>query len=131
MKILVAEDSELNFEMLAECLGIGGHELSWARDGGQAIASLETGKFDLLLLDLHMPRVDGFAVLRWLRDNRTSLDMKVIVLTADDAVQAETLALGADAFLTKPLDLKQLSAAIKVVTGIAAGCNGLPSEAKS
>jgi DNA-binding response OmpR family regulator len=45
--------------------------------------------------------------------------MKVIVLTADDAVREETMALGADAFLTKPLDLKQLSAAIKVVTGIA------------
>ncbi len=131
MKILVAEDSELNFEMLAECLGIGGHELSWARDGEQAVASLETGKFDLLLLDLHMPRVNGFSVLRWLRDSGEVSDMKVIVLTADDAVQAETLALGADAFLTKPLDLKQLSAAIKFGTGIAAGCNGLPSEAKS
>lgn len=55
MKILVAEDSELNFEMLAECLGIGGHEVSLARDGEQAIASLAGGKFDLLLLDLHMP----------------------------------------------------------------------------
>lgn len=130
MRILVAEDSELNFEMLAECIGVGGHELSWARDGEQTIASLGAGEFDLLLLDLHMPRVDGFAVLRWLRDKRVSLDMKVIVLTADDAARSEALALGADAFLIKPLDLKQLSAAIKVVTGIAAGCNGSPSEAK-
>jgi two-component system OmpR family response regulator/two-component system response regulator QseB len=127
MKILIAEDSELNFEMLAACLGVGVHDVSWARGGEEAIGELATGKFDLLLLDLHMPRVDGFTVLRWLKD-RESSGMKVIVLTADDAVREETMALGADAFLTKPLDLKQLSAAIKVVTGIAAGCGGWPEE---
>lgn len=130
MRILVAEDSELNFEMLAECIGVGAHELTWARDGEQAIANLEASKFNLLLLDLHMPRVDGLSVLRWLQETRKSQEMKVIVLTADDAVRNEAMALGADAFLTKPLDLKQLSAAIKVVTGIAAGCNGSPSDAE-
>jgi DNA-binding response OmpR family regulator len=124
MRILIAEDSVLNFEMLAECLGVGVHEVSWARDGEQAISELGAGTFDLLLLDLHMPRVDGFSVLRWLSETQERGDMKVIVLTADDTVRAETMALGADAFLTKPLDLKQLSAAIKVVTGISAGCNG-------
>lgn len=127
MRILIAEDSELNFEMLAECIGVGEHKVWWARDGEQAITELGAAKFDLLLLDLHMPRVDGFTVLRWLRDKERT-DTKVIVLTADDAVREETLALGADAFLTKPLGLKQLSAAIKVVTGIAAGCNGGPEE---
>jgi DNA-binding response OmpR family regulator len=126
VRILIAEDSELNFEMLAECIGEGKHQLSWARDGEQAIAELGAGNFDLLLLDLHMPRVDGFTVLRSLQ-GRERTDMKVIVLTADDAVRQETMALGADAFLTKPLDLRQLSAAIKVVTGIAAGCGG-PEE---
>jgi DNA-binding response OmpR family regulator len=126
MRILIAEDSELNFEMLAECIGEGEHQLSWARDGEQAIAELGAGQFDLLLLDLHMPRVDGFTVLRSLQDQGRK-DMKVIVLTADDAVREETMALGADAFLTKPLDLRLLSAAIKVVTGIAAGCGG-PEE---
>ena len=126
MRILIAEDSELNFEMLAECIGEGEHQLSWARDGEQAIAELGAGQFDLLLLDLHMPRVDGFTVLRSLQDQERK-GMKVIVLTADDAVREETMALGADAFLTKPLDLRCLSAAIKVVTGIAAGCGG-PEE---
>jgi DNA-binding response OmpR family regulator len=126
MRILIAEDSELNFEMLAGCIGEGEHQLSWARDGEQAIAELGAGQFDLLLLDLHMPRVDGFTVLRSLQDQERK-DLKVIVLTADDAVREETMALGADAFLTKPLDLRLLSAAIKVVTGIAAGCGG-PEE---
>jgi len=126
MRILIAEDSELNFEMLAECIGVGDHELSWSRDGEQAIAELGAGKFDLLLLDLHMPRVDGFAVLKWVQDQGRA-DMNVIVLTADDARREDTMALGADAFLTKPLDLRELSAAIKVVTGVAAGCGG-PEE---
>lgn len=129
MRILIAEDSELNFEMLAECIGIGEHELCWARDGEQAIDEIGAGEFDLLLLDLHMPKVDGFAVLKWLQDQER-VDMKVIVLTADDAVHEDTMALGADAFLTKPLDLRQLSAAIKVVTGVAAGCGG-PQEPDS
>jgi CheY-like chemotaxis protein len=125
MRILIAEDSELNFEMLAECFSIGGHELSWARDGDQAIASLEGGDFDLLLLDLHMPRVDGLTVLKWLREARERSKMKAIVLTADDSkgIRDESLALGAAAFLTKPLDLKQLSTAIKEVTGTEAGCS--------
>jgi DNA-binding response OmpR family regulator len=127
MRILIAEDSELNFEVLAECLGVSGQEMSWARDGEQAIEILEASEFDLLLLDLHMPHVDGISVLKWLRETRESSEMKVIVLTADDGGRDESVALGADAFLTKPLDLKQLSAAIKVVTGIAAGCNG-PEE---
>jgi DNA-binding response OmpR family regulator len=72
-----------------------------------------------------MPRVDGFTVLKWLREAREKSEMKAIVLTADDsrAVRDETLALGAAAFLTKPLDLKQLSAAIKEVTGTDAGCS--------
>jgi len=119
MRILIAEDSELNFEVLAEFFSLGGHELSWARDGAEAIATLERGEFDLLLLDLHMPRVDGFTVLKWLRETRAKLEMKSIVLTADDsrAVRDETLALGAAAFLTKPLDLQQLSTAIQQVTG--------------
>ena len=121
MRILIAEDSELNFEMLAECFG--DHELSWSRDGEQAIAELGAGTFDLLLLDLHMPRVDGFAVLKWLQGQERA-DMKVIVLTADDAVREDTMALGANAFLTKPLDLGRLSAAIKAVSGVAAGCGG-------
>ena len=123
MRILIAEDSELNFEMLAEYFSIGGHELSWARDGDQAITSLEGGNFDLLLLDLHMPRVDGLTVLKWLREAREKSEMKAIVLTADDSkgIRDESLALGAAAFLTKPLDLKQLATAIKEVTGTEAG----------
>lgn len=103
--------------------------MSWAGDGELAIASLASGKFDLFYATCTW-RVDGFSVLLWQREGGEVSDMKVIVLTADDAVRAETMALGADAFLTKPLDLKQLSAAIKVVTGIAAGCNGSPSEAE-
>jgi CheY-like chemotaxis protein len=123
MRILIAEDSELNFEVLAEYFSIGGHELSWARDGDQAITSLEGGDFDLLLLDLHMPRVDGLTVLKWLREAREKSEMKAIVLTADDSkgIRDESLALGAAAFLTKPLDLKQLATAIKEVTGTEAG----------
>jgi len=121
VRILIAEDSALNFEMLAECLGVDLHDVSWARGGEEAIGEVAVRKFDLLLLDLHMPRVDGFTVLRWLQDHKSS-GMKVIVLTADDTARDEATNLGADAFLTKPLDLKQLSAVIKDVTGVQAGC---------
>ena len=126
---MIAEDSELNYEMLADCLSVGRHDVSWARDGQEAVASLEVHEFDLMLLDLHMPRFDGLSVLRWLRETSTR-GMKVIVLTADSRreMRETALSLGADAFPSKPLDLQELSTAIKAVTGMAAGCGRPPEE---
>src|SRR6266851_5465671 len=66
-EILVAEDNPLNFELVRDLLDARGHTVEWARDGEEALAKASSGKFDLLLLDLHMPRLDGLQVVRMLR----------------------------------------------------------------
>lgn len=129
LNVLVAEDSELNYEVLADCLGMGGHEVTWARDGEQALALLKERQFDLVLLDLHMPFIDGLNVLKSVRRTRATEHVTVIILTADamPEVRAKSLAAGADAFLAKPLDLDQLATTIKMVTGADAGCGSARS----
>ena len=108
--VLVAEDNPLNFELVRDLLDARGHTVEWARDGEEALAKARTGQFDLLLLDLHMPRLDGLQVVRALRATPPSRPLKVIALTADAmaGVRDDLFAAGVDGYLAKPLDLRAL-----------------------
>jgi CheY-like chemotaxis protein len=119
VKVLVAEDNGFNYEVLAEFLGEGSHEVSWAQDGEEALAMARTYAFDVLLLDVHMPRLDGLHVLRALRADPSTAATKVIMLTADAmlGIRQELAAAGADGLLTKPIDLTLLGREIDRVTG--------------
>jgi two-component system cell cycle response regulator DivK len=105
--ILVAEDNEINFELVRDLLEVDGHIVQWARDGIQALHALKADHFDLLLLDLHLPRLSGTDLLRSLRAEEATKYLRVIVLTADAMVgtQEAVRAAGADGFLTKPFDV--------------------------
>jgi CheY-like chemotaxis protein len=109
-RVLVAEDNPLNFELVHELLDARGHEVEWARDGEEALALARTGRFELLLLDLHMPKLDGLAVVRAIRSEAPLRDLRVIALTADAmvGVREDLFAAGVDAYLSKPLDLDAL-----------------------
>ena len=100
INILVAEDNPLNFELLQELLESLGHRIWWARDGQEALSLARTGGFDLLFLDLHMPRLNGLEVMVGLRGDPVRAHLKVIALTADamPAVRAELLRAGVDGF---------------------------------
>lgn len=121
LNVLVAEDNELNFEVLEVFLGSLGHFVTWAHDGEQVLETVRNGKFDLVLLDLHMPKVDGMQVMSALRGRQPADGLKVIVVSADVmvGVREALLKAGADAFLSKPIDLLKLDAQIKQLTGIA------------
>jgi len=108
--VLVAEDNPLNFELVRDLLDARGHAVEWARDGEEALAKARTGQFDLLLLDLHMPRLDGLQVVRALRAAPPVRPLKVIALTADAmaGVRDDLFAAGVDGYLAKPLDLRAL-----------------------
>ena len=110
INILVAEDNPLNFELLQELLDGLGHRTSWARDGHEAVSLAQTGVFDLLFLDLHMPRLNGLEVMGILHDDPARANLKVIALTADamPGVRSELLRAGVDGFLYKPLNLGRL-----------------------
>jgi CheY-like chemotaxis protein len=105
--VLVAEDNEINFELVRDLLEGGGHRVQWARDGIQALEALEANQFDLLLLDLDLPRLSGIEVLRRLRADDATRELRVIVLTADAMVGTREVVLtaGADGYLTKPFGL--------------------------
>jgi CheY-like chemotaxis protein len=117
-KVLVAEDNPLNFELVLDVLEGGGHEVTWAQDGVEAVRLARDGDFDIVLVDLHMPRLDGLGVVRLLRSDDRFATLRIIALTADamPGAREELLAAGVDAYLTKPLDLPGLIAAVDLPT---------------
>ncbi len=98
-----------------------GFTVDWVRDGDAADTALATGAFDLLLLDLGLPRLDGIALLRRLRER--GLTLPVLVLTARDGVHDRVAGLdaGADDYLIKPFDLAEVSARVRALLRRRAG----------
>ncbi len=98
-----------------------GHGVDWVGDGAAASAALRAATFDLVLLDLGLPRRDGLAVLRELRDRRDQTP--VIILTARDEVRDRVAALdaGADDYIVKPFDLDEVLARMRSVLRRAGG----------
>jgi two-component system, OmpR family, response regulator TctD len=113
MRILVIEDTEDVAEGIVGAVHRMGHETDWARDGEIADDLLSSYSYDLVLLDLMLPRLDGVSLLRRLRDRRN--DVPVLVLTARAAVdeRVQVLDLGADDYLCKPFDFSELQARIR------------------
>ncbi|QJP07683.1 response regulator [Pseudomonas multiresinivorans] len=116
MRILLAEDDQLLGDGIRAGLGLEGDTVDWVNDGVAAEQALETDEFDLLVLDLGLPRKDGLEVLRSLR-RRGDLT-PVLILTARDKVADRVAGLdaGADDYLTKPFDLDELLARVRALT---------------
>jgi DNA-binding response OmpR family regulator len=112
-RILLVEDEEAMIAGLEYALEKSGFEPSVARDGDAAAASLDRGGFDLVLLDLMLPKRSGFDVLKGLRAR--DADTPVILLTAkgQEADKVRGFDLGADDYVTKPFGLAELLARIK------------------
>jgi CheY-like chemotaxis protein len=116
LRILVAEDNEFNAQLLEQLLGRRGHRVQLATNGREALALAEADAFDLLLLDVHMPELDGFQVIEAVRKRERVAGghLPVIALTArarrEDREQC--LAAGMDDFLAKPIQAPDLWAAI-------------------
>ena len=117
--VLIVDDDELARLEAARCVENTGHRVSQAANGGQAIEMLRSERFDLMLLDLLMPDMDGYEVLRQLRSDATLPEIPVIVVTAvgDAASASKCLELGAASHLTKPLDHARLTGMIHSVIG--------------
>ena len=121
LRILVAEDNEFNAQLLEQLLVRRGHRVRLATNGREALALAEEGLFDLLLLDVHMPELDGFQVVRAIRERERAAGghLPVIALTARSRKEdrEQCLAAGMDDFLAKPIQAANLWAAIdRVVT---------------
>lgn len=115
MRILIAEDDAELADGLTQALRQSGHAVDRVRDGLLADRALSTTPFELLILDLGLPELDGFELLRRLRQRRN--DVMVLILTAEDDIESRIrgLDLGADDFLTKPFALGELEARIRAL----------------
>ena len=115
MRLLLVEDDAMIGAAAREGLRQEGHAVDWVRDGAQAEAAAANGVYDLVLLDLGLPRRDGLSVLRNLRGRHN--DVPVLVITARDAVADRVAGLdaGADDYLVKPFDFDELAARVRAV----------------
>jgi CheY-like chemotaxis protein len=113
---LVAEDNELSASLLEKLLARREHEVTLARNGRDALALAAGGGFDLLLLDVHMPELDGFQVVGAIRERERAAGghLPVVALTARSRKEdrERCLAAGMDEFLPKPIKADDLYAAI-------------------
>lgn len=121
MRILLVEDDLQLGDGLTVGLRQSGFAVDWVRDGEVADLALKTENFDLLVLDLGLPKLGGMEVLKRLR-GRSQL-LPVLVLTARDATgdKVSGLDAGADDYLVKPIDLDELAARIRALTRRTAG----------
>src|SRR5205823_10152109 len=116
LHLLVAEDNEFNAQLLEQLLVRRGHRVRLANNGRDALRLANEDGFDLLLLDVHMPELDGFQVVRAIRDRERSTGghLPVIALTARARHEdrERCLAAGMDDFLAKPIQAAGLWAAV-------------------
>lgn len=111
-RILIIEDDEAIAAIERDYLVLGGFEVEIAGTGGDGIAMGRSGRFDLILLDLMLPGIDGFSVCRTLRE---TLDIPILMVTArqEDIDKIKGLGMGADDYITKPFSPNVLVARIK------------------
>lgn len=115
MRALVVEDDALLAEGLTRVLRRAGHAVEHTTTGKHADLLLTNEQFDLVVLDVGLPDIDGFEVLRRLRQRRSSTN--VLVLTARDAVEDRVrgLDIGADDYLTKPFSVTEFEARVRAL----------------
>lgn len=115
MRILIAEDDPLLADGLTRSLRSGEYAVDCVHDGASADHALSTQTYDLAIVDLGLPRLDGFEVLKRLR--RRAATPPVLILTARDALQDRVrgLDLGADDYMTKPFELPELEARVRAL----------------
>ena len=115
-KILIADDDRQMRRLVRSLLERDGYEVTEASDGLDALDAVESGQFDLMVLDIDMPRLDGLGVLEELRARVMTSSVPVIVLTArTDETESQVLDLGAQDYLTKPVQPQSLQSRVRAV----------------
>jgi len=113
--LLVADDNEMNRDMLARRLSRRGFTVVTAADGQEALDRIAEQSFDVIVLDIMMPRVDGMEVLSRVRETTAAVDLPIIMATAKSETQdvVRALEMGANDYVTKPLDFQVVLARVQ------------------
>lgn len=116
-KILIIEDEEYIQELLQYNLERNGYEIQIEGDGKAGMEKALSGEFDLILLDLMLPNVNGIEICQAIRRNKITLNTPVIMLTAkaEELDKVLGLEIGADDFVTKPFSIRELVARVKAL----------------
>lgn len=115
MHILFVEDDAMNRRVVRDMLQVVGADMSEAEDAERGLATIEGGDFDLILMDLRMPGMDGLTAIARIRArDDCKKDLPIIVVTADTALDLREICLagGADDVILKPVAMKQLFTAM-------------------
>jgi two-component system OmpR family response regulator len=124
MRVLLVEDDAMIGAGVAQALKDASYATDWVRDGEQALSALEHHNYDAVLLDLGLPRQDGFDVLRSIRARKN--DVPLLIVTARDALEDRVLGLdgGADDYVVKPFEIAELLARLRAVIRRKGGTTG-------
>lgn len=112
LKILVAEDDQISQYYMERVLGKEGHQLVPVYDGRQCLQALDTGTFDLILMDIEMPGMDGIEATRQIRartDDKKNIPIIALTAHSLSGVQERCRAAGMNDSLSKPLELETLN----------------------
>lgn len=124
-RVLIADDEPLTAEMLAVMLTFRGYDVVCAGNGPDALRQARESHPDLVLLDVLMPGIDGETVARALRDDPSLCDVPIVLISSADESEVEWRESGADLFLQKPFDVRELPDVLEQVLQrtVAAGRN--------
>ncbi|MGC9070733.1 MAG: response regulator transcription factor [Elusimicrobiales bacterium] len=116
-KILVVDDDVIFRHLVKELLEDNGYEVHTAKDGVDGLEKLKIEKYDLVILDVNMPNLNGFETLSKIREDEELFDIPVIMLTVKAMVndQIQGFEYGADEYLTKPFENDILLAKVKAL----------------
>lgn len=115
MKILFAEDDRDLSSVIVRVLQYNKFDVQTAYDGAEALELLENEKFDVLVLDIMMPKIDGITVLKRLRERGNPIPILLLTALAETDDKVSGLDAGADDYLTKPFVIKELLARIRAI----------------
>ena len=113
-RVLLIDDDQSNLDFMRQVMRIDGHELAWAADGEQGLALVKQFRPDVIICDVVMPHLGGYAVLETVRADPQFAGVPVLLFSAAMSEDARAIGLrrGATEVLAKPFDLEQLRAAI-------------------
>ena len=114
-KVLVIDDEPGVRDLISEALSLSGINAESAADGLEALSFLRREKFDLLILDINMPKLDGLALLEKLRSEGASVPVLMLSARADKTDINQGLRIGADDYLTKPFSIEELVLRVKAI----------------
>ena len=129
LQILLVEDNPINQKLAVRLLEKHGHEVILARNGHEALKQLENEGFDLVLMDVQMPEMDGLQATRAVRqkEKTTGAHLPIVAMTAYamQADQERCLAAGMDAYISKPINVKELFSVIQTVLSRSSAVTGM------